>query len=184
MNDQSNHPQSRTRLIVITALFAAFIYVTTAFFEIRSFDGFTHIGDGIIYLAASVLPAPYAIAASVIGAGLADLTLAPAWIPATIVIKALTALCFSYHRSTILCKRNLLALVPAFLLCAGGYYCYYAIVILNSFVGAIPAISGYCVQVLLSSIVYLLAGSALDKIQFKKRLKLIFPLSHQKEALQ
>ena len=45
--------------------------------------GYIHLGDALIYLAAVLLPAPYAMAAGAIGGGLADLLTAPVWAPAT-----------------------------------------------------------------------------------------------------
>ena len=62
----------KIRLIVMTGLFAAVTYIFTAYFHIPSGAGYTHAGDGIIYLAACLLPAPYAAAAGAIGGALAD----------------------------------------------------------------------------------------------------------------
>ena len=60
-----------TRRICLTALMAAIIYVFTAYIHVPSHTGYTHVGDGFLYLAASLLPAPFAAAAGAIGAGLA-----------------------------------------------------------------------------------------------------------------
>lgn len=58
--------------MTITALFAAAIAVMTAYLlHIPIPGGYVHIGDSLIYLAASLLPLPYAVAAAAIGAGLA-----------------------------------------------------------------------------------------------------------------
>ena len=83
--------------------------------------GYTHVGDGFLYLAASLLPAPYAAAAGAIGAGLADLLSGYSiWAPGTLIIKALTAFCFTSKAEKIVNKRNLLGLLPALALCVGG----------------------------------------------------------------
>ncbi len=50
----------KLRLLVTTGLFAALIYVFTAYLHIPSGAGYTHAGDGLIYLAACILPTPYA----------------------------------------------------------------------------------------------------------------------------
>ena len=90
--NSSKHVQK----IVLTAFFAAITFVFTAYLHIPTGSGYTHAGDGIIYLAASILPMPYAVAAGVIGGSLADgLSGYAVWIPATAVIKGLTALFFS-----------------------------------------------------------------------------------------
>ena len=81
-------------------LFAAIIFVTTAYLHIPSHTGYTHVGDAFIYLAACFLSPTYAIAAGVIGAVLADCLSGYAiWVPATAVIKGLTAVCFSKNEA-------------------------------------------------------------------------------------
>lgn len=44
------------KLIAITAMCAALVTVTTAFIKIPSPLGYSHAGDSMIYLAASILP--------------------------------------------------------------------------------------------------------------------------------
>ena len=149
-----------TRRICLTALMAAIIYVFTAYIHVPSHTGYTHVGDGFLYLAASLLPAPYAAAAGAIGAGLADLlSVYSIWAPGTIIIKALTALCFT----------NKLDKLPALVLCVGGYYLYEAI-ITGNFAAPALGIPGYLTQVALSSVVYLALGAALDRAGLKKKL--------------
>ena len=98
-----------TRRTCLTALMAAIIYVFTAYIHVPSHTGYTHVGDGFLYLAASLLPAPYAAAAGAIGAGLADLLSGYSiWAPGTIIIKALTAFCFTNKLDKLVNKRNVL----------------------------------------------------------------------------
>lgn len=159
-----------TRRICLTALFAAIIYVFTAYIHVPSHTGYTHVGDAFLYLAASVLPAPYAAAAGAIGAGLADLLSGYGlWAPGTVIIKALTAFCFTNKMASIVHKRNLLGILPALVLCAGGYYLYEAVITAN-FVTPALGIPGYLTQVALSAIVYALLGHALDRVGLKKKL--------------
>ena len=64
--------------VVMAALFAAIITVVTAYvLRIPTGNGYIHLGDSFIFLAASLLPLPYAIAAAAVGAGLADALTAP-----------------------------------------------------------------------------------------------------------
>ena len=102
-----------TRRICLTALMAAIIYVFTAYIHVPSHTGYTHVGDGFLYLAASIL--------------------------------------------------------PALVLCVGGYYLYEAL-ITGNFTAPALGIPGYLTQVALSSIVYLALGSALDRTGIKKKL--------------
>lgn len=71
-------------LITVTGLFAAMIALMTAYiFHIPygANGGYIHFGDALIYIAAVLLPRPYALAAAAIGGGLADLMTAPMWAP-------------------------------------------------------------------------------------------------------
>ena len=56
-------------LIVTAALCAALIAVMTAFvkFNTGSNDGYLHFGDSMVYLAACILPLPYAMVAAAMG---------------------------------------------------------------------------------------------------------------------
>ena len=68
------------RLLTTTALFAALITIFTAYIghvPVGTNGGYIHFGDSLIYIAAAVLPMPYAFAAGAIGGGLADLLTAP-----------------------------------------------------------------------------------------------------------
>lgn len=159
-----------TRRICLTALMAAIIYVFTAYIHVPSHTGYTHVGDGFLYLAASFLPAPFAAAAGAIGAGLADLLSGYGlWAPGTVIIKALTAFCFSSKREKLVNRRNVLGIFPALVLCVGGYYLYEAL-ITGNFTAPALGIAGYLTQVALSSAVYLALGSALDRAGIKKKL--------------
>lgn len=77
----------RIRLLTSTAIFAAMITVMTAYIchvPVGANGGYIHFGDSLIYIAATLLPTPYALAAAAIGGGMADLLTSPMWAPATI----------------------------------------------------------------------------------------------------
>ena len=161
---------TRLRRLCQCAIFAAVIYVFTAYLHLPSFNGYTHIGDGFLYLAASLLPTGYAAAAGAVGAGLADLLSGYSiWAPATLVIKALTACFFTSRAPSFLCRRNLWALLPAAALCGAGYYLYEC-AITGNFAAPAAGIPGYLIQSALSSLVYLALGRALDRAGIKGRL--------------
>lgn len=157
------------RLLAVSAMLAALCYVFTAYFHIPTGNGITHIGDGVIFLAACLLPLPYAAAVGAVGAGLADVLSGYAvWLPATIVIKALTACLFSRKKEKIITFRNLAAIVPALIICAAGYTVYEGFVI-SDFKTAAVQIPFYCIQIAFSSAVYVVLGLGLDRLGFKKR---------------
>ena len=109
--------------VVMAALFAAIITVVTAYvLHIPTGNGYIHLGDSFIFLAASLLPLPYAIAAAAVGAGLADALTAPIWVIATVIIKSLIVLPFTSKKDKIINARNLIALIPALIVTCVGYY--------------------------------------------------------------
>ena len=78
MRHSSEQTREHLRWTVTAALMAAFITLVTAYVLHVPFPGgYVHIGDTLIYLAACLLPLPYAVAAGAIGAGLADLLTYP-----------------------------------------------------------------------------------------------------------
>ena len=164
----------KTKLIALSGLLSAMIFIVTLI-HIPTGNGYTHAGDGVIYLTACILPAPYAVVSSAIGGLLADgLSGAAVWIPATIVIKSLTALCFSSKSKKIISVRNVLGIIPSFVLCFLGYSLYEAVFILNGFswsvfLVALSQIWAYTIQVAASSALFIAVGLVLDKTDFKNK---------------
>ena len=158
------------RLMCITGIFTAIVFVFTAYLHIPSHTGYTHVGDGFIYLAACMLPLPYAMFVGAGGALLADcLTGYAIWAPGSIIIKTVAVLFFSRKSARIISIRNLLALIPAWAVCIGGYYLYEAL-ITGNFVAPLSGIPGYITQSVLSSILFVVAGLAMDKLNAKNTL--------------
>lgn len=85
--------RNKTRMLTMSSVFAAIILVTIMFPFLRILNEYAHIGDGVIYLACAVLPAPYAMLAAAVGAALADTFLGAfmPWAPMSLVIKAAMA---------------------------------------------------------------------------------------------
>ena len=148
----------KIRLMCIAGIFTAIVFVFTAYLHIPSHTGYTHVGDGFIYLAACMLPLPYAMFVGAGGALLADcLTGYAIWAPGSIIIKTVAVLFFSRKSARIISIRNLLALIPAWAVCIGGYYLYEAL-ITGNFVAPLSGIPGYITQSVLSSILFVVAG--------------------------
>lgn len=159
----------KIRLICLTGIFTALIYVFTAYLHIPSHTGYTHIGDGFIYLAACLLPLPYAMLAGAVGALLADcLTGFAIWAPGSVIIKAV-AVFFFCRRGKIISLRNLLALLPASAVCIGGYYLYEAL-ITGNFIAPVAGIPGYITQSFLSSLLFVISGVAFDRLKIKEHI--------------
>ena len=150
-----------------SGIFTAVVFVFTAYLHFPSHTGYTHVGDGFIYLAATLLPLPYAVFVGAAGALLADLLTGYAvWAPASVVIKAASVLFFS-RRARTATKRNILACVPASLLCIGGYYLYEAL-LLQNFTTPLFGIAGYVTQSVLSTALFVAVGAAIDRTRLKE----------------
>jgi len=161
--------RQNTRKIVLASVFAALIFVVTAYlprFPIP--PGYIHFGDAFIYIAACLLPMPYAAAAAAVGAVAADtLTGFAVWAPATLVIKAVMACVFSSRSYKIATARNMLATVIAGLIGTAGYYLYEALVI-SSFAVALEGVPFNIIQGAGSAVIFAVAAYALDKADIKK----------------
>lgn len=160
------------KYITFTAVFAALITLLTAYICHVPFGpngGYIHFGDSLIYVAAVVLPTPYALCAAAIGGGLADLLTAPMWAPATIIIKMLITIPFTNKSTKIITTRNVIATIFAFMISGVGYYIAEA-VLFGTKVAFLTSISGSVIQSGGSAIFFVIFGLALDKMGFKQRL--------------
>jgi uncharacterized repeat protein (TIGR04002 family) len=160
--------KQRIKNVCLAATFTAIVFVLTAYLQIPSHTGYIHIGDSFIMLSACLLPTPYAVFVGAGGAVLADcLTGYALWAPASVVIKALTALMFTNKKENIINLRNLLAIIPSFILCIGGYYIYEAF-ISGNFIAPLSGMLGSLMQSLLSGILFVVLGITFDKLKIKK----------------
>ena len=116
---------NKTKKLTITGIMAALITLMTAYIchiPVGVNGGYVHFGDSLIYLTATLLPTPYALAAAAIGGGMADLLTAPMWAPATIVIKMLLVLPFTSRTTKIVTVRNVVATVLGYFISGIGYF--------------------------------------------------------------
>ena len=158
------------RLMCISGVLVALVFVVTAYLHIPTVNGYIHVGDGLIYLAAAILPLPYAVAVGAGGALLADtLTGFAVWAPASVVIKGVSCLFFSSKGKRIITRRNVLAVLPAALICAGGYYLYETLVY-GSFSASLVGIPASLTQSLASTVLFIAVGLAIDKMKIKNKL--------------
>ena len=153
----------------MSAMFAALVAGLTFFPAIPiPGGGYVHLGDAMIYIAASFLPMPYAMAVAAIGGGLADLLSGfAAYAPFTVIVKALLTIAFTYKNEKILSKRNFLAPLTGLLITPGIYFA--ADWILYGIAAAIPGIIWNICQAAASMIVFYIAAAAFDKLQLKKK---------------
>ena len=170
---QKNNISNKTRVLVSAALFAALVCVTTAYFLHIPVGngGYVHIGDTFIYLAAVLLPTPYAALAAAIGAGMADvLTGATNWAFATIIIKPILVLFFTNKSDKIINVRNIIAAIMAgvvgtilYMIAEGIMYGSFQAAFVLSIVGLIQPIGSF--------IVFVVLGLVFDRIKIKEIIK-------------
>lgn len=160
------------RRLTVAAIMAALTTLMTAYIfyiPVGSNGGYVHLGDAMIYLAAALLPMPYACAVGAIGGSLADLLTEPVWAPATFIIKMLICLPFSSKGNKFVTKRNVIALFVAFAISAVGYFLAEGIMF-GFTVSFFTSVSGSIVQSGGSAVVFVIIGGALDKIGFKTNI--------------
>lgn len=164
----------KLKLIVMTAVFAAVIYVATMFIKVpMPLSGYAHLGDAFIFLAASILPLPYAMAAGAIGAGIADFTSPYAiWTIATIIIKPLVCIAFTSKKEKIINARNIAAPIIGSAVTI-LLYSVYALFITKdaTFMSAfLPQVITCSIQCALCVPAYYIFAFALDKTNLKNRI--------------
>ena len=155
---------SKVKALAISALLAAIICITTTSFHIPVGvnGGYVHVGDAFIYMAASILPLPYAMMASAIGALLSQVL-------GILLRSCCPALFFTRKKENILCKRNILAVFLA------GFtgvilYCLAEYIMYGNFLAAFYMSFITLVQPVGSGLVFVMAALALDKVKFKSKV--------------
>ena len=171
-NKYRSNISSKTRTLVSAALLATLVCITTAYFLHIPVGngGYVHIGDTFIYLAAVLLPTPYAAMSAAIGAGLSDILTGSAnWVIATIIIKPIMVLFFTSKSTKIINGRNVFAAIIAGIV--GTFLYMIATGIMYGFVGAFVLSLIGLIQPIGSFIVFIIIGLVFDKFKIKEMMK-------------
>ena len=178
MQRNNSNQSSNLRVIVLTALLAALVTVTTTFIKIPTLFGYVHAGDSMVYLGACVLPGPFGIIAGAIGGGLSDLISGyPHWVIPTAIIKAFNALPFVIARYILIKKKkderiinipNLICLLPTSLITVFGYFI--AHFIMYDWAAAVAGLTTEWIQPTAGAIIFIVLGLGLDHIKFKQKI--------------
>lgn len=174
------------RTTVLSAIMAALVLVLTYTVKIPTPTGYVHLGDAAVYLAAALLPTPYAVFAAGLGGALSDLLggYVSYCIP-TFIIKALLTISFSYKGEHIVSRRNAWPLAVGGVITVVGYYITKAVLVIlaspeplesaftaTPWLAAVATIPENIGQAAASALVFLLIGRGLDRLGFKKRFSL------------
>ncbi len=161
MKHTSSH--RHIKLICISAMLAALTFAATFLIKIPLAIGYVHIGDGIVFLASALLPAPFAMVATAVGVGLADLCSGYAiYIPITVIIRVLTVTCFS-RKQEMLSLRNILGLAGGILICAVGYWVFEAVFVYENAVAALAGIPFNLAQSAVGAVLYTVVAKTAGK---------------------
>lgn len=168
--------KTATKKIVISALFAALVCVATMLIKIPSpLKGYLNLGDGIVLLAAWILPLPYGVVAAGLGSALADVFSGYAvYAPATFVIKALMAVVayFCYKLFTKKTKSTLsrvLSGILAEIVMILGYFLFEGV--LYGFVPSLVNIPANAVQGVAGIVIGVVLTTVFEKQNIIKSLK-------------
>ncbi|MGL5507359.1 MAG: TIGR04002 family protein [Paraclostridium sp.] len=174
MSISDDKSRYKTKNLVLSSLFAALICLTTAYIlhiPVGSSGGYVHIGDTFIYLAASIIPTPYAMIGAAIGAGFADLISgSTVWIIPTVIIKPILVLFITSKHNRVINIRNV---VGSFIAGFIGWFLYMVATgfIYGSFKSAFVFAGIDMLQPIGSFIAFILIGLSLDRINIKQKIK-------------
>lgn len=168
---------NKTRMIVLTALFAALTCVATMVIRIPTpgTGGYIHPGDALVILSGVVLGPVYGFLAAGLGSCLSDLLGGYfLYVPATFIIKGLVACltALAYRKVAHMPKGTFVGVVLGGLidivLVAGGYFCFeYFIYGL----GAAASVPANLVQGISGLIIALILSPALTKLPEVQQLR-------------
>lgn len=161
----------KTLEVTMTGLFAAIIFIFTMFIKIPMGPGYIHVGDGIVYLFASMVFGPWAAIAGAIGEGLADIVggYAIYAIP-TAIIKPLMALPVIYtakNKEKMFCFSVFISTIGAGLIGNAGYFIVEYFLFKNyAYLGLLSTFG----QGIGSTVTFIIFSLALDRVDIKKRV--------------
>ena len=135
MKNEDNITYDKVKMITLTSLMIAIVFISGSIIKIPTINGFMQMGDCMVFLSAVLLGRKYSFLAAGIGMALVDASGGYiAWIPFTFVIKGCMALC----AATIILKykkRNLKTFLIAFVI--GGIVDLIGYFIANAIMGGL-----------------------------------------------
>jgi len=157
----------------MSAMLIAIIFVAIYFISIpNGLGGAIHFGDSLVFISATLLPMPYSLLVAALGPGLFNLARMPMWLPFTIVIKPIMALCFTSKGESILGPlRNRIAPFLAGVINTVLYFFAYWF-LLDGWESGVAALPGLVIQGAGSIVFFFLIAVALDRLKLKKMLML------------
>ena len=164
---QPKHKLSSTARLAICGMMAALIFVATYFIKLPMVmtNGYVHLGDGFILLAASMLGWA-AVPAAALGSMLADLMggYAVYLLPTFIIKGAVAAVAVLAMRASHECLR-VLGLIIAEAVMVGGYFVVEWLILGYGIAGASASLLGNCMQGLSGVVIGLLLIPLMKRVK-------------------
>lgn len=147
---------NKTRKLVITALFTAFVCVSTMIIKIPTpTNGYVNLGDAMVLVCAYILGPVWGTFAAGVGSMLADILSGyGVYAPATLIIKAAVAAA-AYGISVVFHKRYIISGVLAEIIMVAGYLLFEA-TILGEGAAAFASVAGNVFQAVVGVILSIL----------------------------
>lgn len=168
---QETRAGDRVKTLVLTAVVAAMACAATLAVQIPSpTGGYLNLGDAVVLLGAYLLGPGYGAAAGAIGPALADLMTYPAYVPATLLIKAVMGLAAGalYRRLRRHGWGMLVCGVVGEIPMVAGYWLYDAFLV-GSLAGSAAEVPANLVQAAFGVAVSTLLVSALRRSSYVRR---------------
>lgn len=153
--------------IVYAGLFAALTALMTSVLHIPIGNGYIHCGDAVIFLAAAILPMPYAVGAAAMGGMLADVLAGyPMYALPTFIIKGILAVIFSMIGGTRLIEpRRIFSVILCGIISILGYW-FTAVLLYGGWTAQfIETVPGNAMQAAGSGILYAITAAGLERVR-------------------
>lgn len=167
--------KSTVSKMAVSGLMTSVILLAMVFLHVHPImgQGYWHLGDMFVYLAACFLPTPYAMLAAGIGGGLADVLSGHIqWMIPTMIIKAVSVPAFT-NRGKLLCKRNVLAMLLGGVICIVGYY-FAEVIVYGNWAGPFLSVPMNVIQAAANGLGFLVMAPAMDRLRLRDQINRLY----------
>lgn len=161
---------TNVKKMVLSAMFAAMIYIATTVIQISIPSGYINFGDAFVLMAGFTLGPVYGGIAAGAGSSLADLIAFPAYAPATFVIKFLVAVCAAVSVRKISSKKKyFIGSLIGEIVMITGYFAYESVFI-GLGLGALASVPFNAIQGTVAAVIAVLIMNILIKNKSLKQM--------------
>jgi len=164
---------AKIRKMVLAAMMAALVFVSTKIIQIPSAGGYKHLGDGFVLLSGWLLGPVWGFAAAAIGSALTDLVSGYAYyVPGTFIIKGVEALVAAFIFTKL--KKNIPAMIVSGvvggIIMVTGYFFYKWLLLGRGLTAAVDSLLGNVIQALIGIVISTLVMKVLQQTKVDKMI--------------